>query len=203
MYRRLGSEDWRDTGSRPRGRGAAGRQDRIVDLIGAGNLTVTLETDDGAQRYQGIVPMRAGDWPNHCSLLREFRAIADAAVAARRRIRSVGNAAAKASRCGHAAGRGRGGCRDAWRRVQLIGETLTPEELRTLADAEFCAACSTRMTSACLSRRRSISLPMFARAGQPYVAESGRRGDSCGLAERGEVEVHCDSASGYVFDAVM
>ncbi len=27
------------------------------DLIGAGNLTVTLETDGGAQRYQGIVPI--------------------------------------------------------------------------------------------------------------------------------------------------
>src|ERR1700684_1780549 len=33
--------------------GAAG----IVDLIGTGNLTVTLETDDGSQRYQGIVPI--------------------------------------------------------------------------------------------------------------------------------------------------
>src|SRR6202453_2582267 len=30
---------------------------RIVDLIGTGNLTVTLETDDGSQRYQGIVPI--------------------------------------------------------------------------------------------------------------------------------------------------
>ncbi len=29
----------------------------IEDLIGAGNLTVTLETDEGAQRYQGIVPI--------------------------------------------------------------------------------------------------------------------------------------------------
>src|ERR1017187_7347323 len=28
----------------------------ITDLIGAGNLTVTLETDDRSQRYQGIVP---------------------------------------------------------------------------------------------------------------------------------------------------
>src|SRR5450432_4306281 len=38
----------------------AGRQPesaRIGDLIGTGNLTVTLETDDGAQRYQGIVPL--------------------------------------------------------------------------------------------------------------------------------------------------
>jgi molecular chaperone Hsp33 len=30
---------------------------RISELIGNGNLTVTLETDDGAQRYQGIVPI--------------------------------------------------------------------------------------------------------------------------------------------------
>src|SRR3981189_990197 len=35
------------------GTGASAEADRIVDLIGAGNLTVTLETDDGAQRYQG------------------------------------------------------------------------------------------------------------------------------------------------------
>src|SRR3984893_19278970 len=26
-------------------------------LIGTGNLTVTLESDDGSQRYQGIVPI--------------------------------------------------------------------------------------------------------------------------------------------------
>ena len=42
-------------------RAAAGRRRRsrvrVGDLIGAGNLTVTLETDDGAQRYQGIVPI--------------------------------------------------------------------------------------------------------------------------------------------------
>src|SRR6202051_1014152 len=29
----------------------------VADLIGAGNLTVTLESDDGSQRYQGIVPI--------------------------------------------------------------------------------------------------------------------------------------------------
>src|SRR5580692_924825 len=37
--------------------GAGAGAGRIVDLIGTGNLTVTLETDDGAQRYQGIVPI--------------------------------------------------------------------------------------------------------------------------------------------------
>jgi molecular chaperone Hsp33 len=29
----------------------------VADLIGAGNLTVTLESDDGSQRYQGVVPI--------------------------------------------------------------------------------------------------------------------------------------------------
>ena len=42
---------------RSEGTGAKTGAERIVDLIGAGNLTVTLETDDGAQRYQGIVPI--------------------------------------------------------------------------------------------------------------------------------------------------
>src|SRR5205807_8940456 len=34
----------------------AGMTGGLHDLIGNGNLTVTLETDDGSQRYQGIVP---------------------------------------------------------------------------------------------------------------------------------------------------
>jgi len=37
---------------------SAGGSSRISDLVGEGNLTVTLETDDGAQRYQGIVPLQ-------------------------------------------------------------------------------------------------------------------------------------------------
>ena len=30
---------------------------RIFDLMGTGNLTVTLENEDGSQRYQGVVPL--------------------------------------------------------------------------------------------------------------------------------------------------
>src|SRR5450432_4179040 len=32
----------------------------IAALMGAGNLTVTLETDDRTQRYEGIVPIAGG-----------------------------------------------------------------------------------------------------------------------------------------------
>src|SRR5580658_10706425 len=41
----------------PAGAPAGTGDRRIADLIGTGNLTVTLETDDGSQRYQGIVPI--------------------------------------------------------------------------------------------------------------------------------------------------
>ena len=44
------------SGALPRA-GAGAARAEIDDLIGSGNLTVTLETDDGAQRYQGIVPI--------------------------------------------------------------------------------------------------------------------------------------------------
>jgi molecular chaperone Hsp33 len=39
------------------GTGAGTGPRRTAGLIGTGNLTVTLETDEGAQRYQGIVPI--------------------------------------------------------------------------------------------------------------------------------------------------
>src|SRR4029077_16020400 len=38
---------YRETGHAPTGDPAGGGRRRIVDLIGTGNLTVTLETDDG------------------------------------------------------------------------------------------------------------------------------------------------------------
>ena len=38
----------------------------LGDLFGTGNLTVTFETDEGAQRYQGIVPITGVGSPNRC-----------------------------------------------------------------------------------------------------------------------------------------
>jgi molecular chaperone Hsp33 len=38
-------------------REGAGSAQKISELIGNGNLTVTLETEESAQRYQGIVPI--------------------------------------------------------------------------------------------------------------------------------------------------
>src|ERR1700738_4427481 len=125
-----------DTGA---GAGEGSDADRIVNLIGAGNLTVTLETDDGGQRYQGIVPI-AGQrlaeslqvyFENSEQLPTRLWLHADALGVSGMLLPKlpVADGSPGAEAMDAAA------VEDAWRRVQLIAETLTPEELRTLADA--------------------------------------------------------------------
>src|SRR5277367_5465614 len=93
----------------------------IGTLIGAGNLTVTLETDDGAQRYQGIVPISGdrlaeslqGYFENSEQLPTRLWLYADAAGVSGmllQRLPGGGEGAVPP-----------GAVDDAWRRVQLIG----------------------------------------------------------------------------------
>ena len=93
---------------------------------------------------------------------------------------------------------------DAWRRVQLIGETLTPQELQTLADADILhrlfneddvrlfEPAPVYFRCRCSRERVSRMLQSLGDAETHAV-----------LAERGEVEVRCDFCNrAYVFDAV-
>jgi molecular chaperone Hsp33 len=93
---------------------------------------------------------------------------------------------------------------DAWRRVQLIADTLTPEELRTLADAEILHR---------LFNEDDLRLfepaPVYfrCRCSRERVAGMlqglGEAETRSVIAERGKVEVHCDFCNrAYVFDAV-
>ena len=185
--------------------GAAGGQDRIVDLIGTGNLTVTLETDDGAQRYQGIVPIAGGRlaeslqvyFENSEQLPTRLWLHADASGVSGMLLQKLPVADALP-------GADAGAVEDAWRRVQLIGETLTPEELRTLADAEILhrlfneddvrlfEPAPVYFRCRCSRERVSRMLQSLGDAETHAV-----------LAERGEVEVRCDFCNrAYVFDAV-
>ena len=110
----------------------------IGDLIGDGNLTVTVETDAGAQRYQGIVPI-AGTrlaealqsyFENSEQLPTRLWLHADAQGASGMLLQKLPGASSAAPKDAVL-------IEDAWRRVQLIAETLTAEELRSLADAEI------------------------------------------------------------------
>jgi molecular chaperone Hsp33 len=177
---------------------------QVADLIGAGNLTVTLETDDGAQRYQGIVPISGerlaeslqGYFENSEQLPTRLWLYADAQGASGmllQRLPDEGGSRAGAAEVD-----------DAWRRVQLIGDTLTSDELRTLTDLEILR----RLFNEDDLRLFEPSPVYFrCRCSRERVAgmlqglgEAETRGV---LAERGEVEVRCDFCNrAYVFDAV-
>jgi molecular chaperone Hsp33 len=178
---------------------------RLVDLIGTGNLTVTLETDDGSQRYQGIVPI-AGErlaeslqvyFENSEQLPTRLWLHADASGVSGMLLQKLPVTDSRPDVEVAAVD-------DAWRRVQLIGETLTPEELRTLADAEILhrlfneddlrlfEAAPVYFRCRCSRERVTSMLQGLGEAETRSV-----------LAERGQVEVHCDFCNrGYVFDAV-
>src|SRR5580693_2459671 len=190
------------------GAGAGSSAGQIGDLIGAGNLTVTLETDDGSQRYQGIVPItgrRLAEslqvyFENSEQLPTRLWLHADASGAAGMLLQKL--PVADASRGAHAADAA--AVDDAWRRVQLIGETLTPGELRTLGDAEILRRLfneddvrlyePTPVYFRCRCSRERVG-GMLQSLGETETLSV--------LAERGEVEVRCDFCNrAYVFDAV-
>jgi molecular chaperone Hsp33 len=178
---------------------------RIRDLIGAGNLTVTLETDDGAQRYQGIVPIegeRLADslqayFQNSEQLPTRLWLHADAQGASGMLLQKLPGTSSVAAADAAA-------IEDAWRRVQIIGDTLTPDELRTLEDAEILH----RLFNEDDLRLFEPSPVYFrCRCSRERVAGMlqglGEAETRSVIAERGKVEVHCDFCNrAYVFDAV-
>ena len=93
---------------------------------------------------------------------------------------------------------------DAWARVQIIGDTLTPEELRTLADAEILH----RLFNEDDLRLFEPSPVYFrCRCSRERVAGMlqglGEKETRSVIEERGKVEVHCDFCNrAYVFDPV-
>jgi len=178
---------------------------KISDLMGAGNLTVTLETDDGAQRYQGIVPIegdRLADslqayFQNSEQLPTRLWLHADVHGASGMLLQKLPGAAELPPADAAA-------LEDAWARVQIIGETLTKEELRTLADAEILH----RLFNEDDLRLFEPSPVYFrCRCSRERVAGMlqglGEVETRSVIAERGKVEVHCDFCNrAYVFDAV-
>ncbi len=175
------------------------------DLIGAGNLTVTLETDDGAQRYQGIVPITGDRLAN--SLQQYFENSEQ--LPTRLWLYADGDGASgmllqRLPAGGRGASAGPAAVDDAWRRVQLIGDTLTSEELRTLADAQILH----RLFNEDDLRLFEPSPVYFrCRCSRERVGGMlqglGEAETRSVLAERGEVEVRCDFCNrAFVFDAV-
>jgi molecular chaperone Hsp33 len=178
----------------------------IGALIGGGNLTVTLETDDGAQRYQGIVPIEGARLADSLQVYFQNSEQLPTRLWLHADDSGVSGMLLQRLPTGERAGTGASSAAidDAWRRVQLIGDTLTPRELSTLADVEILHR---------LFNEDDIRLfepsPVYfrCRCSRERVAGMlqglGEAESRSILAERGAVEVRCDFCNrAYVFDAV-
>jgi molecular chaperone Hsp33 len=178
----------------------------IDALIGAGNLTVTVESDDGKQRYQGIVSIAGGRladslqvyFENSEQLPTRLWLQADDSGVSGMLLQRLPNEAGAVTEQAAAA------IEDAWRRVQLIGATLTAEELSSLSDAEILH----RLFNEDDVRLYEPSPVYFrCRCSRERVSGMlqglGERETRSIIAERGEVEVRCDFCNrAYTFDAV-
>ena len=196
---------WRAIRRRPAG-AEGGPQTGISDLIGAGNLTVTLETDDGAQRYQGIVPIsgeRLADslqvyFENSEQLPTRLWLYADGHGASGMLLQRLPGAARHArGRCGGR--RRRLAARAAHRRYadaarscarsrmrEILHRLFNEDDLRLFEPSPVYFRCR-------CSRERVAGM----------LQGLGEAETRAVLAERGEVEVRCDFCNrAYVFDAV-
>jgi molecular chaperone Hsp33 len=191
---------------------AVGMATDFLELLGAGTLTVTLETDDQAQRYQGIVPITGPGladslqlyFANSEQLPTRLWLFANGERACGMLLQRLPQEGGTGGTAGGAVRHDEAGVDDAWRRLQLIGDTLTAEELLTLADTEILH----RLFHEDDLRLYEASPVFFrCRCSRERVGGMlqglGERETRSVLAERGEVEVRCDFCNrAYVFDAV-
>lgn len=178
----------------------------LADMSGGGNLSVTLENDDLSQRYQGIVPIGRGGLAD--SLQQYFQDSEQLPTRLWLHATEKGVSGMLLQRLPGVADDQHHAdpaeIEDAWRRVQLLADTLTGAEMEELSDQQI------------LHRlfgeddvRLFKPVPVFFRCRCSRERVSGMlRSLGSGevrsiLAERGNVEVRCDFCNrAYQFDAV-
>jgi molecular chaperone Hsp33 len=146
----------------------------LAALSGEGNLTVTLENEDLSQRYQGVVPL-SGERLAEC-LRGYFETSEQLPTRLWLHATDKGASGLLLQRLSDDSVHTRTGIKrpfelperdeidDAWRRVQLLGDTLRGEELQT------------RHPAAALRRGRCAAVPVIARVFPlPLLARPRRR----------------------------
>jgi molecular chaperone Hsp33 len=187
----------------------------LAILSGEGNLSVTLENEDLTQRYQGVVPLIGarlaeclqGYFENSEQLPTRLWLHAGERGVSGMLLQRLPPSSLDARRVSAPAGAPRPSSaeiEDAWHRVQLLGDTLKPEELESLSDVTILRRLfnedDVRMFESApvffrcrCSRERVIGMLRALGADETRSI----------IAEQGKVEVHCDFCNrGYQFDAV-
>lgn len=188
----------------------------VQELSGNGNLTVTLENEDLSQRYQGIVALTGGRlaeclqgyFENSEQLPTRLWLHADENGVSGMLLQRLSEDSVAQRPGAVADGRRQkldpAEIEDAWQRVQLLTDTLKPEELRTLNDREILQRLfaqddvrlfeSTPVFFRCRCSKERV-VGMLRALGADEVRSV--------LAERGNVEVRCDFCNrAYQFDSV-
>ncbi|NLG75181.1 MAG: Hsp33 family molecular chaperone HslO [Xanthomonadaceae bacterium] len=185
----------------------------LAALSGAGNLTVTIETEDLSQRYQGVVPLSGerladcleGYFESSEQLpTRLWLHATEMGVAGMLLQRLPASTLTERTNPSSGAQPSAADIEDAWRRVQMLGDTLKPEELTALSaqtllqrlfaedDVRLFEPAPVFFRCRC-SRDRVIG--MLRALGAEELRSI--------LAERGSVEVRCDFCNrAYEFDPV-
>jgi molecular chaperone Hsp33 len=185
----------------------------LRQLSGNGTLTVTVEGEDLANRYQGVVPL-AGERMSDC--LRDYFENSEQ-LPTRLWLRADGEQVSGlllqrlpvTTRPATATESGAGGVaedeiEDAWRRVQLVADTVTDPELADLSDRDLL-----RRLFAEDDVRMFEAAPVFFRCScsrarvEAMLRSLGREEVDSILTERGSVEVRCEFCNrAYRFDPV-
>ncbi|MET0498317.1 MAG: Hsp33 family molecular chaperone HslO [Steroidobacteraceae bacterium] len=186
----------------------------LSQLSGEGNLSVTLENEDLSQRYQGVVPLsseRIADclqayFENSEQLPTRLWLHADEKGVSGLLLQRLSEDTSTRRGLGEAAISAveEVDMDDAWERVQMLAETLRPDELQTLTDRQIL-----RRLFSEDDVRMFEPTPVFFRCrcsrdrvGGVLKALGSAEIRSL-LEERGNVEVRCDFCNrAYTFDAV-
>jgi molecular chaperone Hsp33 len=188
----------------------------LLALSGASNLAVTLENEDLSQRYQGIVSLDSdrlatslqGYFENSEQLPTRLWLHADENCVSGMLLQRLSDDTIAGRQSGEPGSAARSLDReaidDAWRRAQLMAETLKPTELRTLTDRQILQRVfaeddvrmfeSTPVFFRCRCSRERV-IGMLRSLGAEEIRSI--------LIERGNVEVRCDFCNrAYQFDPV-
>ncbi|MBA3024015.1 MAG: Hsp33 family molecular chaperone HslO [Gammaproteobacteria bacterium] len=174
-------------------------QGRLQDLVGDGRFVITLDPKDGGQAYQGIVPLE-GD--SIADILQGYMTRSEQ-LETRLWLAADGTSAG-GMLLQRLPEQGETDDEDAWGRATKLADTLKPEELLDLPAAELVHRLyheeDIRMFEAqpvvfrCTCSRENVA-NMLRMIGREEVDEI--------LAEREEIEVHCEFCNErYVFDKV-
>jgi molecular chaperone Hsp33 len=191
-------------------------EDRDLSILsGEGNLSVTLENEDLTRRYQGVVPLSGarlaeclqGYFENSEQLPTRLWLHATPRGVSGMLLQRLPPSSLEER---HPASEPRAQrpsaaeIEDAWRRVQLLGDTLKPEELEALSDRTIL-----RRLFAEDDVRLFQSSPVFFRCRCSrervigMLRALGAEEIRSIVAEQGKVQVHCDFCNrAYEFDAV-